>query len=149
MAKNISDYRFDIGIYRERLREFLNYNRLLGFPIRFEIHFDRAAFSNKNVYVIEENKHTYSLKTDKAGEFVYIPQDEKNLSKSIRENYRCFLVYGEQKLDDIVYIATHTVLLRVGYFNRSVNFSLGISIFIISLIISFLIALKINKKFYS
>lgn len=145
----ILERRFNIGIYRERLKEFLNYNRLLGFPLRFKIDFDKSPFSNKDVCVIEENSHTYSLKTDRDGEFIYIPQDENNLDKPIRENYRHFLVYGEQKIEDKVYAAAYTVLLRVGYFNRNVNFALGISIFMISVIISLLIALKISRKYCS
>lgn len=144
----------DIRIFRERINEELTYNRIRGYPIRATLLFDNHPINNQSVDIINSQGQLQSYKTDKKGNVIY------NLliaNKYINGEYEYDLILATFTSAEKIYKSTYTVFFIHGansgekshYFKRtsfSHNVGMGISICIISVLITLATVLVIRKK---
>lgn len=145
------DKRLDMIIYRERVKEEFTYNRRRHFPIRAIIAFDKKPLSNKDIYIVDEEGNSTRLKTDKKGNFVYFPLngDEPHLKKE--KKFKQELMVSEYILGNTIYKGTYAILFGVRHLPLTLrkgghNIRLGIIIFGISTIITFLAVILLRKR---
>ncbi|MBL7130665.1 MAG: hypothetical protein ISS45_04610 [Candidatus Omnitrophica bacterium] len=134
---------FEINIYRERAKEDNTFYRRIGYPIGFSVNFDETPFDCKIINIIGDNGEGQQIKTDLDGSLSYIPQGDKERRQD--------LIIVEHILDNSIFKGSYTILFKhtehIATRGRDLNVRLGVSIFMSSLAITFLLVIITRKRF--
>lgn len=138
----------DIKLFREQIKKFSTYYRRRSFPIRGIVTFANNLLRNKEIDIINEAGNVERLKTDKKGNFLYIPKNIEVFSPERKKSFEQDLIIVKHSLGDIVYKSSYTILFKhINWYKKSdFNFQLGIVIFMASAVITTLIFAKIIEK---
>lgn len=124
---------FDVSIYRERIREDPSINRKRLFPLRMQIKFNKAAFGNQAIKIIDMHGDGQELTTAGNGELVYFPKSVADNRQNSGNKRDADLVLMQGSIDDKIYICAYTITFSNAITKeRNFNLQLGLFIFVVS-----------------
>ncbi|MCK9603501.1 MAG: hypothetical protein M0R66_04000 [Candidatus Omnitrophica bacterium] len=144
--------RFDIKLYRERVKELITYSRIRTFPIRVMVAFDGRPFSNRDINIINEFGELQQKKTDRSGVFIYnLPKNRQDFKMKRRErDFEQDVIFSGYSVGNVVYLGSCAVLFDFSFVNEGQYAHIlwqGMAIFIIFVALSLVYALILRKKF--
>jgi hypothetical protein len=141
----------DIRLFREHIKEdvYGDYHKL-NLPIRATVILNNKPFSNENIKIINESKIVEQFKIDRKGNIVFnLPQHIKyHPKRGTGKEFEQELILTSYHLDNSFYIVSYAVLFNTDFTemkNFDHNIRLGMIIFLVSIIISFICILIIRK----
>ena len=115
-------------------------------PVRITPLFNFERLGEKQLCIFDENTDSICVRTDEAGNYTYIPPEDRELNRKSRTAFKQVVIVAEETRNKSNYVCSYTLLLHRNRFKNRRTLP-GISIFLVTMTAVFLVTLRQRRKF--